>query len=369
MRPLRLLCLFVILSSLLVLAQSSHAPLRNQPYGTATTQQRHPALPPNLSQMPQGAPFAQRGARAFKEPAIRRGNSSSGLNFAPAVAYDSGTQPFSVAMADVNGDGKPDLLVANSFACEGCNNGSVSVLLGIGDGTFQNPVTYGSRGYLTFSVAVADVNGDGKPDLLVTNRNNGSVGSVGVLLGNGDGTFRGAVTDGSGGYQANSVAVADVNGDGKPDLLVANLCAESTCAMNGTVGVLLGNGDGTFQTAVPYGSGGYYADSVAVADVNGDGKLDLLVANACASSSNCANGGSVGVLLGNGDGTFQAAVTYGSGGEANLVAVADVNGDGKPDLLLANINNTVGVLLGNGDGTFRTVVTYDTGGMIPLGWW
>ena len=109
--------------------------------------------------------------------------------------------------------------------------------------------------------------------------------------------------------------------------------------MNGTVGVLLGNGDGTFQTAVTYGSGGYYADSVAVADVNGDGKPDLVVANACASSSNCANGGSVGVLLGNGDGTFQAAVTYGSGGqyEPDSVAVADVNGDGKPDLLVANV--------------------------------
>ena len=77
-----------------------------------------------------------------------------------------------------------------------------------------------------------------------------------------------------------SVAVADVNGDGKPDLVVANVCASSAddCA-NGTVGVLLGNGDGTFQTAVTYGSGGYEANSVAVADVNGDGKPDLLVAN------------------------------------------------------------------------------------------
>ena len=87
------------------------------------------------------------------------------------------------------------------------------------------------------------------------------------------------VTYDSGGYEAQSVAVADVNGDGKPDLVVANLCASSDCTNGGVVGVLLGNGDGTFQAAVSYGSGGQDAESVAVADVNGDGKPDLVVAN------------------------------------------------------------------------------------------
>ncbi len=103
------------------------------------------------------------------------------------------------------------------------------------------------------------------------------------------------------------------------------------------VSVLLGNGDGTFQTAVSYNSGGESATSIAVADVNGDGNPDLLVANECDSSGNCLNGGVVSVLLGNGDGTFQAAVSYNSGGyEAYSIAVADVNGDGYPDLLVAN---------------------------------
>src|SRR5438552_14993106 len=125
-----------------------------------------------------------------------------------------------------------------------------------------------------------------------------------------------------------SVAAADVNGDGKADLLVANWSASASGAR---VGVLLGNGDGTFQPAVTYRSGGVTALSVAVADVNGDGKPDLLVANACGTSSTC-QAGSVGALLGNGDGTFQAAVTYPSGmNEAFAVAVADVNGDGKQD--------------------------------------
>jgi hypothetical protein len=164
---------------------------------------------------------------------------------------------------------------------------------------------------------------------------------VGMLLGNGDGTFQPVVTYGSGGYFANSVAVADVNGDSKPDLLVANECVDKNCA-SGTVGVLLGKGDGTFQPVVTYGSGGLYANSVTVADVNGDGKPDLVAANYLSNNA--------GVILGNGDGTFQTAVTYGSGGSVYLysVAVADVNGDGKPDLLAANCgcdNGTVGVLI------------------------
>src|SRR5207302_10598031 len=104
-----------------------------------------------------------------------------------------------------------------------------------------------------------------------------------------------------------------------------------------TVGVLLGNGDGTFQAAVTYGSGGYLAWSVAVADVNGDGKPDLLVANQCTGNvTSCTNSkGAIGVLLNNGDGTFQSAVAYYSGGEfASFLVAADVNGDASPDLLI-----------------------------------
>jgi hypothetical protein len=286
-------------------------------------------------------------------PASAKPNVVSAPLFLPAVIYDSGGEgATSAVVADVNGDGKPDLLVANF-------DGSVGVLLGNGDGTFQSAVTYGSGGGPTISVAVADVNGDGKPDLLVANFD----GSVGVLLGNGDGTFQSVVNYASGGYGPMSVAAADVNGDGKADLLVANWSASASGA---TVGVLLGNGDGTFQPAVTYRSGGVTALSVAVADVNDDGKPDLLVANFWASFQNPI--GTVGVLLGNGDGTFQSAVAYATGGTGGpnvggSVTVADVNGDGKPDLLAANEGNaTVGVLLGNGDGTFQPVVTYGSGG-------
>jgi Bacterial Ig-like domain (group 3)/FG-GAP-like repeat len=298
------------------------------------------------------------------------------LMFLPAVDYGSGDfRALSAALADVNGDGKPDLVVTNG------NANSVGVLLGNGDGTFQTAVTYDSGPSDPMGVVIADVNGDGKPDVLVVNFCSSSCanGSVAVLLGNGDGTFKAAVSYSSGGYASESIAVADVNGDGKPDVVVTNWCFQNTCTSQGTVAVLLGNGDGTFKAAATHVTGGAYAYSVAIADVNHDSKLDLVVANACQTTGICNTGGDAAVLLGNGDGTFQSAVAYGSGGyEAYFISVADVNDDGNPDLLVGNLcsgNNfsscpgadaptdaTVGVLLGNGDGTFQPVAAYDSGG-------
>jgi hypothetical protein len=288
-----------------------------------------------------------------------RATGSNTPQFLPAMTYDSGgINPMSVAIADVNGDGKPDLLVANWCASDSsCANGSVAVLLGNGDGTFQAAVTYASGGAFAVSVAMADVNRDGKPDLLVANCGAISIstcgignGVVGILLGNGDGTFQPVVSYDTGGSYSLSVAATDLNGDGKPDLAVSNLFSDN-------VGVLLGNGDGTFQSAVTYDAGGQ-AIAVAIADVSGDGTPDLLVATR-------ASGGAVGVLLGNGNGTFKPVVPYNSGGVVPVsVAVSDVNGDGKPDVVVTNnFASNVGVLLGNGDGTLQPVVTYGSGGV------
>ena len=277
-------------------------------------------------------------------------------SFLPAVVYDSGGAfANAVAVADVNGDGKPDLLVGNGYDGGIPGNGGVGVLLGNGDGTFQPAVTHdtGGSGSFASSVAAADVNSDGKLDLVVVNScgdsfcGGGAGSSVAVLLGNGDGTFQPPVAYQSGGF-ASSAQVADVNNDRKLDVLVAN--------SDGSVGVLLGNGDGTFQNAQTYSSGGVGSDAVVVVDVNGDGKPDLALSNCGKGPRNCGNrGGLVGVLLGNGDGTFQPAVTYLSGGTYTFgIAAADLNGDGKPDLVVTNTGpHTVAVLLGNGDGTFQ----------------
>ncbi len=288
--------------------------------------------------------------------AVLLGNGNG--TFQPAVTYSyTGAYPFGVAVADLNGDGKPDLAVANLIVYAN-GQGSVTTLLANGSGGFEPGVSYGAGAVDTHAVVIADVNGDGKPDLVLANA---YTGSVAVLLGNGDGTFQTAVNYGSGGQAAVSVALADINGDGKLDIIVANYCVLNaySCGaaiFRGAVAVLLGNGDGTFQPAVSYDSGGYQGDSVAVADLNRDGKLDLIVANECGiSGCGYEYGGIVAVLWGNGDGTFQNAVPYGSGGNAaTSVAVADFNGDGLPDLVVANYcmssgdcsSSVVGVLLG-----------------------
>ncbi len=275
--------------------------------------------------------------------------------FQPAVTYDAGGAASSVAVADVNGDGHPDIVVANL-------NGTVGVLLGNGDGTFQTAVTYGAGGGGTRAVAVGDLRGNGILDVVVANSciDQNCDGSVGVLLGNGDGTFQPALTYPTG-YAAMAVAVGDMNGDGKPDILVGSgysVCGPKECHAAGQVGVLLGNGDGTFQAATEYPSGEEYPDSLVVADFRGDGKLDVAAASMFSSNAD--------VLLGNGDGTLQPVVTYGSGGGSDGwrggLAVADVNRDGKPDLVVVDSGSgEIGVLLGNGDGTFQTAQTYGSG--------
>jgi hypothetical protein len=291
--------------------------------------------------------------------------------FQAAIAHASGgLNPQSVAVGDLNGDGKLDAVVANLCSDGSCTAGSVGVLLGNKDGTFQNASSYVLGGLDSDSVAIGDFNGDGKLDLAVANDctdNSCTSGSISVLFGNGDGTFQSPQTIGSGGNAALSLAVGDFNGDGKPDLAVAAGCASGTDCFyeSGVVTLLLGNGDGSFQAPLSYETWGGVcsigSNYVVAADLNGDGQLDLAVAG---SSVGCA--GMVSILLGNGDGTFQPAVNMTAGSGANLLlslAVADFNGDVNPDLAVAkecrdNIGCSDGglqVLLGSGDGTFGSV--------------
>jgi ELWxxDGT repeat protein len=260
------------------------------------------------------------------------------------------------ATADLNGDNITDLVVTNNGI--GSDPGSVSVLLGNGDGTFQ-PARNMNVGFRPWGVAVGDFNGDGIPDLAVTHASTilPSQNTVTILLGNGDGTFRPA-----GDYQVGedpfSIAVADFRNNGTLDLVTAD---QGGGSFTGSVSVLLGNGDGTFQNAVslPGLPQTFQPNSVAVGDLRGDGTCDIVTAG---------NGNDVLVFLGNGDGTFQPPVRYATGPLrfARWVALGDFNGDGVPDLVTANLllsNNfeyqaSVSVFLGNGDGTFADAVTY-----------
>jgi Bacterial Ig-like domain (group 3)/FG-GAP-like repeat/FG-GAP repeat len=287
--------------------------------------------------------------------------SSGPFLFMPVADYSSGGRyPSSADVADVNGDGRPDIIVVNQRGEPVNGNGVVGILLGNGDGTFQSPATYDAGGYNAGSLVVSDVNGDGYLDLMMAAQcqdasNCDSGGAVTVLFGNGDGSFRSPVVYSSGGYLAIGLALGDVNGDGKPDLLVANHCVSSTtCDNGGMVSILLGNGDGTFQPPVSHDLVGFEPNLLAMADVNRDGKLDLIVAGTCPTSDKCPPG-ILSVQLGNGDGTFQTSVIVDSARADPFVslAVGDLNGDGRPDIVVTAYPAGVDVLLGNGDGTFQ----------------
>jgi hypothetical protein len=274
------------------------------------------------------------------------------LSFSAPFTLPTDVSPHGLAVADFNGDGNSDLVVTNQGFHDGTFRG-VSILLGNGDGTFQTARNF-DVGDNPFAVAVGDFNGDGIPDLAVTHADSlpSDLNTVRILLGNGDGTFRTA-GDYQVGTDPRAIAVGDFRGDGILDLVTAN-------SSSNTVSVLLGNGDGRFQTAVnlPVGP---TPDGVAVGTFNG--KLGIVTAN---EGDIFGNGGGVSVLLGNGDGTFQAAVNYdlgqaGSRPAARGVAVADLTGSGIADLVTANDSDnggTVSVFLGNGDGTFRGAVDY-----------
>ncbi len=252
--------------------------------------------------------------------------------FQTQVSYTAGSSPQSIATGDFNNDGALDLVLANT------GENTVSVLLGNGDGTFRTQVKY-TVGNGPAGVRVSDFNADGNLDLVVVNRTDGTLG---VLLGNGDGTFQ-TEAPYPVGHAPDALAIADFNGDSKPDVAVAN-------SGDGTISVLIGVGDGTLHPQVTY-SVGNGPNALSASDLNADGKPDLVVVNGTDND--------VSILLGNGDGTFQSQVTYAVGGAPDSVAVGDLNEDGKPDLAVANGGDIdVGVLLGNGDGTFQSQVTY-----------
>ena len=276
-----------------------------------------------------------------------------------------------IVAGDFAGDGRTDLAVATD---DDGSSGIVSVLMSNGDGSFQPPVQYAvgsgpttnsSAGLVDIGMVSDDFNGDGHLDLAVANTFDSTVS---VLLGNGDGTFRPEVSFAAGGNPI-SLAAGDFNGDGRADLAVVNGQA--------AVSVLMSNGDGTFQAPLEFAAGSQPA-SLVTGDFNGDGKLDLAVAD---RGAGFPGAGGVLVFQGNGDGTFQPAVTYAAGSFPEVIVAGDFRGDGRTDLVAANFNSKdLWILPGNGDGTFQaerrisfgegyatSLVTGDFGGNGRLG--
>jgi len=250
----------------------------------------------------------------------------------PPFPVQVGQSPVSVVAGNFNGDLIPGLAVAN------LNDGTVTVILSDGKGGFTagSPIRVGQN---PISIAAADFNKDGNLDLVAANEGDGTVT---VLLGNGDGTFQQPGSTFQAGTHPSSVAVGDFNGDGYPDLAIANRDSNN-------VTVLLGQPGGGFKPAAhgPFAVGNS-PSSLAVGDFNGDGHLDLAIANELDNT--------VTVLLGDGTGSFTQATAspFAVGLRPTSLAVGDFNSDGNLDLAIANLNgNNVTVLLGNGTGWFK----------------
>jgi PKD repeat protein len=266
--------------------------------------------------------------------------------FGPHSDYAAGGQANSVAIGDVNGDGKPDLAVTNY------GEHTLSVFLGNGDGTFGTNTDYGMVGSPQ-GIQMADLNADGKLDLVTAN---GSIDNVSVLLNNGNGTF-GPRTEFGTGNLPSALAIADVNGDGKPDLATGNSMLNGGPTAN-TISVLLGNGNGTFGANTNYPTGNNPV-SLAIGDLNGDGHPDLVAGNQVSAGPGLWT---VSVLLGNGTGSFGAKTDYPTGRSPVAVVIGDLDIDGKVDIATAGMGagpaSAVSVLPGNGDGSFGTRTHY-----------
>jgi hypothetical protein len=272
--------------------------------------------------------------------------SGARFNVAPAISLGS-SSPASVAVADFNHDGKIDLAVPDGGGSLG-----VSILLGNGDGTFKGPnnVSAGTAGE---SIVVADFNGDGNSDLAVSLNSD----KISILLGKGDGTFNTPITLNGGATGPTSLTSGDFNGDGKPDLALTN-------ANSNNVSIFLSLGDGNFTGPTMFAAG-FQPNGSSVGDFNGDGKVDLAL----------AGGGGATILLGMGTGAFGSPATVATAGSASTIAVGDFNSDGKSDVAVAHFfSNTITILFGTGTGALtntknifaggngRTVITTDLNG-------
>jgi hypothetical protein len=301
---------------------------------------------------------------------LGEGNAAFGGSSFTSNAGVANSLPIAITTADFNGDGKLDLAFVNSGQTGSSLDNTVSVLLGKGDGTFQPQMTF-ATGVLPADLQVGDFNADGKVDLAVANEicapgaASCGAGSVSVLLGNGDGTFRPHI-DTTVGVTPLQLAVADFNGDGKSDIAVVN----NGLGHGNTFSTLIGNGDGTFASPASTTLAGPPTAIVAT-DMNHDGKADVVVSTLDPNpQSPVYEPPFLSVFLGKGDGTFQPPINLQTGaapdGAGQLLVAGDVDGDGNMDLMGAHVESAgITTFFGKGDGSIAG--TADTGNLVTTG--
>jgi hypothetical protein len=262
-------------------------------------------------------------------------------SFLPPVAYNGGDWPVSLTAGDLNADGFLDLVTVTDFN----GTSAVSLLFNRGDGSFQPPVTF-PAGKTPWAVLLGDLNGDGSLDLAVNNS-----GSFSIFLNRGHGSFFPQVI-----YEVPNMTeleLGDFDANGSLDIA-------ATSNLDGTVAVLLNRGDGTFAPATTYPAG-EGPISMAAADYDGDGTPDLAIAHADLSVAD-NSGHTITVLLNRKDSTFRPGVSYGVGSFGGSLRSGDFNADGWPDLVVPNEHdNTLSVLINQKDGTFQPQIVYATG--------
>ncbi len=297
--------------------------------------------------------FAGLGGTNFAAPAVIANLNTSGNPANPSATV--------VAGADFDDDGKLDLAVTDTAS------NTVAILLNAGNGTFDTPSTFSSGGVSPVGIASADFNGDGDADLAVINdpsanssTGNAGAGTLAIFAGGGNGAFN-LLNTYPAGLAPSSLAAADLNGDGKPDLVVTDAGSYAAASTPGSILVYLNAGAGVFLKPVSY-SAGLQPGALAVGDLNGDGKPDI-VAGALGPGSHAY----LAVLLNNGSGGFQPATLIPVESEPTSIVIRDFNGDGKADLLAADCCGANGLisLEGNGDGTFQPPISLPGG---PAPW-
>jgi hypothetical protein len=286
---------------------------------------------------------------------VPRGNGDG--TFRAARAYTVNQQPRSVVSGDLAGNHRPDLVVSSS--CESntsCTHGTASVLIAGDNGSYHFAGSY-PLGAGPVALALADMDGDKKQDIVALNHTDHTVS---IFSGLGSGNFQQAYTLSLASAPL-AIAIADFNNDGRPDLAIIGDCGTSNCSQPGTLEIFYGAASGSFRSGPSYPLG-YMPSAIAIADINGDKHLDIVVANRCGKSAACNTSGSASVFLGTTSEQWKAGADLDLGKSPSSIALADLGSRGTSDLVVSHdTENTVTTLRGNGDGTFQAATSYPAG--------